>query len=277
MKPAALVRLASAFAIAVLLAACGGDPDVSQEAIPPVDDVYRQAEGLAADGDHKLAAEKFEEVERLYPYAQLSKSAMLRAAQSYYVAQEYDLARLAAERYLNFYPSDPEAAQAQYLKALSYYDQIADTGRDQANTREAMTALRETIQRYPDSDYARSARLKLDLALEHLAGKEMTIGRFYLKNQHYVAAINRFRTVIETYQTTSHTPEALHRLVEAYMALGVVDEAQTAAAVLGHNFPGSTWYANSYDLLTGSNLAPQENNDSWISRAWRQVVKGEWL
>lgn len=277
MNPAAFARLASALVLAALLTACGGSEDVSQEAIPPVDDVYRQAEALSADGEPSEAAKQFEEVERLYPYAQLAKPAMLRAAQSYYQARDYDQARLAAERYLSFYPSDPQAAQAQYIKAMSYYDQIADSQRDQGNTREAMTALRETIQRYPDTEYAREARLKLDLTLDHLAGKEMAIGRFYLKNQHYISAINRFRTVVEQYQTTSHTPEALHRLVEAYMSLGVTDEAQTAAAVLGHNFPGSSWYAHSYDLLTGSNLAPKENSDSWISRAYRQVIKGEWL
>lgn len=265
------------FAALTLLAGCGEEPDPATLDARPVDEIFASADALAADGEYAQAAEAYDEVERLYPYSARAKTAMMRSAQSYYAAGDYNQARLAAERFLNFYPADPQAPDAQLLIADSYYDQIVDVGRDQANTREALTALRETVNRYPGTDQARAAQLKLDLTLDHLAGKEMAVGRYYLKRDQYVAAINRFRTVIEQYQTTSHTPEALHRLVESYMALGVVDEAQTAAAVLGYNFPGSTWYASSYDLLTGSNLAPKENSDSWISRAYRQVVKGEWL
>ncbi len=265
------------FAALALLTACGEDPDPATLDARPVDEIFAQADALAADGQFAAAAEAYDEVERLYPYSSLAKTAMMRSAQAYFRAGDFNQARLAAERFLNFYPADPQAPQAQMLIADSYYDQIVDVGRDQGNTREALTALRETVNRYPGTDQARAAQLKLDLTLDHLAGKEMAVGRYYLKRDQYVAAINRFRTVIEQYQTTSHTPEALHRLVEAYMGLGVVDEAQTAAAVLGYNFPGSIWYASSYDLLTGSNLAPRENSDSWISRSYRQVVKGEWL
>jgi len=265
------------FAALTLLVGCADEPDPATLDARPVDEIFAGADALAAEGEFAQAAEAYDEVERLYPYSPRAKTAMMRSAQSYYRAGDYNQARLAAERFLNFYPADPQAPDAQLLIANSYYDQIVDVGRDQANTREALTALRETVNRYPDTDQARAAQLKLDLTLDHLAGKEMAVGRYYLKRDQYVAAINRFRTVIENYQTTSHTPEALHRLVEAYMGMGVVQEAQTAAAVLGYNFPGSTWYASSYDLLTGSNLAPQENSDSWISRSYRQVVKGEWL
>ncbi|PIY73002.1 MAG: outer membrane protein assembly factor BamD [Rhodobacterales bacterium CG_4_10_14_0_8_um_filter_70_9] len=265
------------FAALTLLSACSADPDPATLDARPVDEIFAQADALAADGEYAAAAEAYDEVERLYPYSARAKTAMMRSAQAYFRAGEFNQARLAAERFLNFYPADVQAPEAQLLIADSYYDQIVDVGRDQGNTREALAALRETVNRYPGTDQARAAQLKLDLTLDHLAGKEMAVGRYYLKREQYVAAINRFRTVIEQYQTTSHTPEALHRLVEAYMGLGVVDEAQTAAAVLGYNFPGSVWYASSYDLLTGSDLAPKENSDSWISRAYRQVVKGEWL
>ena len=273
-----MIRAAAALIAAFALSGCAGD-----EADPLVDDerppeqIFAEGERLLADGEAAEAAERFDDVERLYPYSAEARDAMLRAAQAYYAAENLDQARLAAERFLSFYPTDPRAAEAQYLIANTWYAQIADVGRDQGATREALAALRETVNRYPGTEEARAAQLKLDLTLDHLAGKEMEVGRYYLKRGHYVAAINRFRTVIDRYQTTSHTPEALHRLVESYMALGVASEAQTAAAVLGHNFPGSRWYAASFDLLTGSDLRPRENSDSWISRAWRQVVKGEWL
>jgi outer membrane protein assembly factor BamD len=229
-------------------------------------------------GAYDDAAQAYDDLERLYPYSQLARSAMLRSAQAYYLEQNYTEARLAAERFLSFYPADPDAPEAQYLIANTWYDQIVDVGRDQGNTREALASLRETVSRYPDTPQAREAQLKLDLTQDHLAGKEMQIGRYYLARDQYVAAINRFRTVVEQYQTTSHTPEALHRLVESYMALGVVEEAQTAAAVLGYNFPGSEWYAASYALLTGADTSPQLNDSgSWLSRVYRQVILGEWL
>jgi outer membrane protein assembly factor BamD len=272
---AARALFAAAFAFG--LSACAGDDDALVDDARPAEEIFAAAEAASAEGDHVEAATLYDDLERLYPYSTLARTAMIRSAQENYQARRYDEARLAAERFLQFHPADPQAAEAQYIIALSHYDQIVDVGRDQKETRDALAALREVVNRYPDSEYARASRLKLDLANDHLAGKEMEIGRFYLKNGHHVAAISRFRTVIEDYQTTSHTPEALHRLVEAYLALGVTREAQAAAAVLGHNFPGSEWYASSYDLLTGSNLAPADQPDGWIARAYRQVVRGEWL
>ncbi|MDZ7909567.1 MAG: outer membrane protein assembly factor BamD [Gemmobacter sp.] len=176
------------------------------------------------------------EVERLYPYSEWAKRALIMQAFAYHRNREYEEARAAAQRFLDYYPGDEEAAYAQYLMALSYYDQIDEVGRDQGLTFQALQALREVIEDYPDSEYARSAILKFDLAFDHLAAKEMEIGRYYLKRGHYAAAINRFRVVVEDFQTTTHTAEALHRLVESYLALGFRDEAQTAAAILGHNF-----------------------------------------
>ena len=160
---------------------------------------------------------------------------------------------------------------------MSYYDQIDDVGRDQGLTFQALQALRVVIETYPDSEYATSAILKFDLAFDHLAAKEMEIGRYYLKKKHYTAAINRFRVVVEQFQTTSHTPEALHRLVESYLSLGLVDEAQTAGAILGHNFRSTEYYEDSYALLTGQGLKPEAKGNSWLAGIYRQVIRGEWL
>lgn len=278
MRPVHLLRT---FAIVALLAvsACSSDDEDGfvEDDTRPAGVLLAEADQALADGDPATAALLYEEVERLHPWSAEAKIAMLEASQSYYEAGQYEQAALAAERFLQFYPTDQQAPRAQYLIGVSYYDQIVDVGRDQANTRRALQALRAVEDRYPDTSYARDARLKIDLAVDHLAGKEMEVGRFYLKRGQHVAAINRFRTVIERYQTTTHTPEALHRLVESYLAIGVVNEAQTAAAVLGYNFPGSEWYADSYALLTGVDLLPQEDDESWISRSYRQIIGGEWL
>jgi outer membrane protein assembly factor BamD len=199
------------------------------------------------------------------------------SAFSSYTARDYSTARASARRYLDLYPSDEDAAYAQHLIALSYYDNIVDVGRDQATTANALKELREVVSRYPQSDYARDAQLKIDLTLDHLAGKEMEVGRYYLKRGFYSAAINRFRVVVDKYDTTSQTPEALHRLVEANLALGLEDDALQAASVLGHNYPGSEWYANSYELLTGRNVLPRRDKDGFFARAYRQVIRGKWL
>jgi outer membrane protein assembly factor BamD len=263
-------------ALALLaLAACESDEFAEDDR--PAEQIFAEAEAAASEGDFAAAAQGYDDVERLYPYSQLAKQSIINAARLYYRAEQFTEARLAAERFLSFYPADPLAPEAQYIIALTWYDQIADVGRDQSNTREALAALRDTVQRYPDTDFARSAALKLDLTLDHLAGKEMEVGRFYLSRQQYVAAINRFRVVVEEYQTTSHVAEALYRLVEAYLSLGVTREAQTAAAVLGFNFPGSNWYARAFDLLTGQNLSPDEDEDSWISDVYRKVIEGQQL
>ncbi len=270
---AALRRVLAAFAVIVGLAACAseGGPEGAQDT-RTAEELYAAAEALAAERQYRAAARAFDEVERLHPTSQYAKRAILASATMSYRNGDYDQAIGSAQRYLDFYPSDTRADEAQYLVALSHYDQITDVGRDQARTRAALQALRLLIARYPNSDYRREAEFKVDLTLDHLAGKEMEVGRFYLNRGQYIAAINRFRTVVEQYQQTAHTAEALHRLVEAYLALGVVSEAQTAAAVLGHNFPGSPWYVDSYALLTGVDLRPEEDEGSWISQAWEGIV-----
>jgi outer membrane protein assembly factor BamD len=270
------LTLCAALLGAMMLGGCASDEGTLEDDTRPAPIIYEEADRLYEEGRFRDAVQRYDDIERLHPYSPLAKSAMLKSAQASYAARDYTQARLSAERFLNFYPADPEAAQAQYIIGASHYDQIVDIGRDQGETRQALEALREVINRYPDTEYARAAKLRYDLALDHLAGKEMEIGRWYLKQGHPVAAINRFRTVIETYQTTSHTPEALHRLVESYLILGLPGEAQTAAAILGYNFPGSPWYAASYDLLQGSNLAPADKSSDWLSRTYRQVVRGEW-
>lgn len=252
-----------------LLAACGSDKEVYVER--PVEEIYNTALDQLQNGQAAEAAKNFDEVERQHPYSVWARKAQLMAAYAYYLNNAYDEAILAAERFLQLHPGHKDAAYAHYLIAISYYEQITDVGRDQRTTQRALNALQEVVDRYPETEYARDARLKIDLALDHLAGKEMEIGRYYLRRGEYAAAINRFRTVVERYQATTHVPEALHRLTEAYLALGVADEAQAAAAVLGHNFPGSPWYRDSYVLLTGENLEPAENEGSWISRVWNKV------
>jgi outer membrane protein assembly factor BamD len=242
------------------------------------------AEQIYQRGEYELdrrrpddAAYYFSEIERLYPYSSWARRALIMQAFAYHRDRDYPNSRASAQRYLDFYPAEEDAAYAQYLLALSYYDQIDDVGRDQGLTFQALQALRAVIENYPDSEYATSAILKFDLAFDHLAAKEMEIGRYYLKKEHYTAAINRFRVVVEQYQTTSHTPEALHRLVEAYLSLGLEAEAQTAAAILGYNFRSTEFYQDSFALLTGRGLRPEARGDSWLSSIYRQVIRGEWL
>lgn len=264
-----LGRVAAVLLATLWLGACAGDEEVYVER--SVETIYNQAMNQMQVEDYELAAKSFEEVERQHPYSKWAAKAQVMAAFSYYQATKYDDAILAAERFVQLHPGRRDAAYAYYLIAISYYEQISDVGRDQKMTRLALGSLEEVVRRFPNSEYARDANLKLDLARDHLAGKEMAIGRFYQSRGHYLASVNRFRRVIEVYQTTSHVPEALHRLTESYLALGVIDEAQTAAAVLGYNFPGSDWYLDSYALLTGQDLRPEENKDSWISRVWKSI------
>ncbi|MDQ7079922.1 MAG: outer membrane protein assembly factor BamD [Paracoccaceae bacterium] len=264
----------------VVLVGCTQKPkEIPLEARPP-EQIFKMAEAkLTTTKGAEEAAKLFGEVERLYPYSEWAKRSIVMSAYAFHKAKKYEKARAAAQRYLDFYPADQDAAYAQYLIALTYYDQIDKVGRDQGNTYRALQALRVVIERYPDSDYARSAKLKFDLAIDHLAAKEMEVGRYYLKRGHYLAAINRFRVVVEDYQTTTQTPEALYRLVEAYLSLGLEKEAQTAAAILGYNFKGTSWYKDAYDLLKGRGLEPKGllKGKGWLAEVWRQVVKGEWL
>ena len=219
----------------------------------------------------------FQEVERLYPYTEFAKRALIMQAFTHHKAKDYPEARDAAQRFLDFYPGDEDAPYALYLMALSYYDQIDDVGRDQGITFQALRGMRDVIETYPDSEYARSAILKFDLAFDQLAAKEMEVGRYYLKRGHYTAAINRFRIVVQDFQTTTHTAEALHRLVESYVALGLNDEAQTAGAILGFNYQASPFYDDSFRLLKGKGLSPEAKGESWLRQVYRQMVRGDWL
>ena len=271
------VRAVLTAAMLVVLVACGGGEQERPLDSFSAQELYTRAEFELSEGNPDEAALFFGEVERLYPYSEWAKRALIMQAFSYHSDRDYEAARGAAQRFLNTYPADEDAAYAQYLLALSYYDQIDDVGRDQGLTFQALQALREVIEVYPESDYARSSILKFDLAFDHLAAKEMEIGRFYLSRGHYVASVNRFRVVVEDFQTTTQTPEALHRLVEAYLSLGLTEEAQTAGAILGFNFRSTAWYEDSFALLTGQGLRPEAQGDNWLARVYRQTVRGEWL
>lgn len=264
-----------------LLAACGGAGEAFRQpgaldALTP-EQIYGQGEAELDRGSEDDAAFYFSEIERLYPYSEWAKRGLIMAAFAFHRDRDYENSRAAAQRYLDFYPADQDAAYAQYLLALSYYDQIDEVGRDQGLTFQALQALRAVIETYPDSEYTPSAIQKFDLAFDHLAAKEMEIGRYYLAQGHFAAAINRFRVVVEDFQTTTHTPEALHRLVESYLSLGLDAEAQTAGAILGYNYQGTSWYQDSYALLTGRGLRAEPVGDNWLAQIYRQVVRGEWI
>ena len=266
-SPAALV--ASIVLALALLAGCAAEEEAYVER--SVEELYNEAMDSLLDDDFDAAATGFAEVERQHPYSVWATRAQMMSAFVYYQGNLYDEAIAAAKRFVELHPGHRDAAYGYYLIAMSYYEQISDVGRDQSTTARALQALEEVTRRFPGSVYARDARLKIDLARDHLAGKEMTVGRYYLRRGNHVAAIGRFRNVIELYQTTSHAPEALHRLTEAYLALGVPNEAQTSAAVLGHNYPGSPWYQHSYALLVDSDLAPEADEGSWISRVFGDI------
>ncbi len=264
------LRRAVAGAFLLALAACGSDG--KEEYVErPVEELYNEGLDNLHTGENDQAALLFDEVERQHPYSTWATRAQLMAAYAHYQEGRYDDALNAVDRFLQLHPGNPSAPYAYYLRALCYYEQIADVTRDQKNTELALAALDEVVRRSPGTAYARDAQLKIDLTKDHLAGQEMEIGRYYLRRGEYQASINRFRRVIEHYQTTTQVPEALLRLTEAYLALGVVDEAQTAAAVLGHNYPGSDWYSDSYRLLTGVDVRPEENKESWISRTFGAI------
>jgi len=270
--------LGLAFALAVL-ASCGSYNPRTPGALEAftAEEIYQKGEVEVETGDPAEAAYYFGEIERLYPYSEWAQRALIMQAYAYHKDTDYPNSRAAAQRFLDFYPAEDDTAYAQYLLALSYYDQIDEIGRDQGLTFQALQSLRTVIEEYPNSEYARASVLKFDLAFDHLAAKEMEIGRYYLKRKNYAAAVNRFRTVVEDFQTTSHTPEALHRLVEAYLALGLDGEAQTAGAILGANFPATEWYQDSFALLTGRGLEVRATGNSWLASIYRQVIRGEWL
>ena len=224
--------------------------------------------------DMKAASKKFEEVDRQHPYSDWARKSLLMSAYSFYQAGDYDSCIGAATRYVTLHPGSPDAAYAQYLIAASHYDQIPDTSRDQGRTEKAINSLEEVIRKYPTSEYANAAKAKLEGARDQLAGREMNVGRYYLEKRDFTPAINRFKTVVTQYQTTRHVEEALFRLTEAYMAIGIVGEAQTAAAVLGHNFPDSRWYKDAYTLVKSGGVEPSENKGSYISRAFQRLGLG---
>ncbi len=268
-----------AVALGFGLTACGGRDraDASLEGFT-AEQIFRRGEHLLETSRRAdPALRHFRELERLYPATDWARRAIVMQAYTLHRDRQYEEARAVAQRFLDNYPADQDAAWAAYIVALTYYDQIEGVGRDQGVTFQALRGLRRVIEDYPNTEYARSAVLKFDLAFDHLAAKEMEIGRFYLRRGNQAAAINRFRAVIEEYQTTTHTPEALHRLVESYLQLGLRDEAQTAGAILGHNFRANPFYEDSFRLLTGQGLAPDAAGEGWLRQIYRQAIRGEWL
>ncbi|MGY8791773.1 MAG: outer membrane protein assembly factor BamD, partial [Pseudomonadales bacterium] len=240
-------------------------------------EIYDQAGVELSNSNAEDAARYFGEIERLYPYSNWAKRGLIMQAFSFHKAKDYNSSRSAAQRYIDFFPADVDAGYAQYLLALSYYDQIDDVGRDQGLTIKALQALRVVIERYPSSKYVKPAQTKFDLAFDHLSAKEMEIGRYYLKKGHYTAAINRFKTVVEDFRTTRQAPEALHRLVESYLSLGLTAEAQSAVSVLKQEYKNTEWYKQSTALLGNEVLAKDPLGGNWLSQIYRQTIKGEWL
>jgi len=274
-----LLRGARALALVALLvpvAACGlFDKDSVQIPDQPAEKIYNEALYLMNERqDYRAAAKRFEEVDRQHPYSEWSRKALLMSAYAFYEAKEYPEAINSAKRYIQMHPGSQDAAYAQFILGSAYYDQILDVTRDQKQTREAIAALEEVIRKYPNTEYAISAKRKIDVGRDTLAGKEMEIGRYYLNRRDFTGAINRFKVVVTQYQTTRHVEEALMRLTEGYMALGIVHEAQTAAAILGHNFPNSRWYKEAYSLVRSGGVEPREDQKSWISRAFRGLGLG---
>ena len=245
------------------LAACGGAGKQEAYIEKPVDDLYNNAMDQLSSEDYGKAATTFGQVESQHPYSVWATKSQMMAIYADYANGKFDEAIIAADRFIQLHPGNKDIAYAYYVKAICYYIQITDVGRDQKTTELAVKALDDVVRRFPDSPYARDAKLKLDFTHDHLAGKEMEIGRYYLKQGEYLAAMNRFRRVIDNYQTTTHVPEALERLVECDLALGLTKEAQENAAVLGYNYPGSHWYEDAYQLVAASNTAPGQAPKSW--------------
>jgi outer membrane protein assembly factor BamD len=254
-------------AVGLVLGACSSKPK-DDYVEKPVEELYNSGVDALVQERYNTAAKDFDEVDRQHPYSVWATKAQLMAAYANYQNNKYDDAIVALDRFIQLHPSNRDVAYAYYLKALCYYEQISDVQRDAKMTKLALRALDEVMRRFPDSTFARDARLKVDLTYDHLAGKEMEVGRFYLTRGQYVGAMNRFKVVLEKYQTTSHVPEALHRIVECYLALGLTEEARKVAAVLGHNFPGSEWYIDSYALVENGKLPASAG---FFGRVWSSV------
>jgi outer membrane protein assembly factor BamD len=256
--------------LATMLGACSLFDKDAVAPDEPADKLYNEGLYLLNQKkEPKEAAKKFEEVDRQHPYSEWARKSLIMSAYAYYEAGAYDDCVNSARRYVTLHPGSPDAAYAQFLIGSSYFDQIPEISRDQTRTEKAVESLEEVSRKYPNSEYSVAAKRKIEMARDQLAGKEMEVGRWALQRREYTGAINRFKVVVTRYQRTRHVEEALMRLTEAYMALGIVDEAQTSAAVLGHNFPESRWYKDAYTLMQSRGLQPTENKASWISQAFR--------
>ncbi|MBZ9937698.1 outer membrane protein assembly factor BamD [Mesorhizobium sp. BR1-1-16] len=256
----------------VALAGCLGKEDDSDQPDIPAGELYNQGLKLMSEGKLRAASARFGEVDKQQPYTEWARKALIMQAFTYYRQGKYDDTIEAAKRYVALYPASPDAAYAQYMIGQSYFKQIPDVTRDQESTQRAIAAMQEVVERYPNSEYVDDAQKAIIVARDQLAGKEMQIGRYYLERREYPAAINRFKTVVTQYGNTRQVEEALYRLTSAYYAMGIVSEAQTAAAVLGHNFPDSPWYKDAYSLLQSGGVSPSENKSSWISKAFQTVT-----
>ena len=254
--------LIAALAVLLMLGLGACETKKKEYVEQPVETLYNGAMDALLSRNYLLATEKFDDVERQHPYSQWATKAQLMSAYTYYLKNLYGNAIAGLNRFIQLHPTNKDVAYAYYLKGLSYYEQISEVARDQKMTKLALTTLDELIKRFPNSKYARDAKLKIDLTHDHLAGKEMEIGRFYQNQGNYLAAINRFRTVVDDFQTTTHVPEALHRLTETYLTIGVPEEARKTAAVLGYNFPGSEWYMDSYKIM-GNKVDEPEAGKPW--------------
>lgn len=259
---------AAVIAAAVLLSACAEKKEDYVER--PVEELYNEAMDLVDSGEYFKASKAFDEVDRQHPYSVWATKAQLMSAYVLYERNRYTEALVAIDRFIQLHPGNKDTPYAYYLKGLCYYEQIADVSRDQKMTESALKSLQEVVDRFPASRYARDAKLKVDLTRDHLAGKEMAIARYYHRNNQLLAALNRYKIVIEQYQTTSHVPEALHRMIEVYLALGLTAEAEKTASVLGHNFPGSEWYQDSFDLVRGGGgkMAAAQESGGWFGWLW---------
>lgn len=234
-----------------------------------VEEMYTKAQRSLKNEDYAEASKQFDEVEQNYPYSDWAKRAQLMSAFAYYKNLKYDDAVTALDRFIQLHPGDESVDYAYYLKSLCYYERISDVGRDQKMTEQALDSLKQIVSRFPESKYARDAKMKMDLAIDHIAGKNMEVGRYYLERKQYQAAINRFEKVVEQYQTTTHVPEALHRLVESYMSLGIMDEAKKDAAILGTNYPQSQWYKDTYKLFVA--MPEKDQDKSFIKKTFGKL------
>ncbi len=269
--------------LSVTLTGCGAsmpslggifeDKSVPKEVTGTPEELYKIGDARLTSGNYPVAVKYFEEVDRQHPYSPLARRAIVMASFAHYKDGKYPEAIAGAKRYVTLHPGTKEAALAQYIVSSSYFDRMKNPSNDQTATKKALQELNILVRRYPNSRYVPKVRNRIKIATDVLAAQEMEVGRYYLKNNNYLAAINRFKTVVRSYQTTKHVEESLARLTEAYMAMGITNEAQSAAAILGHNFPSSKWYHDSYALLKTGGLEPREYQGSWVSRTWKTVTK----